>query len=62
MSPADGPERIGDLLADAARRLGVEAELQLARAAASWAAIVAERVPEAASASRLVRFESGVLV
>ena len=35
-------ERIGDLLPETARRLGLEDELRLVRAAGTWAAIVAE--------------------
>ncbi len=48
-------QRIGDLIPDAARRLGLEDELRLARAAATWDAIVAERVPAAAGSCRLLR-------
>ncbi|MFM2105673.1 MAG: hypothetical protein RL338_705 [Chloroflexota bacterium] len=48
-------ERIGDLLPDAARRLGLDEELRLARAAARWNAVVAERVPAASGDCRLVR-------
>jgi hypothetical protein len=48
-------ERIGDLIPEAARRLGLEDELRLARAVATWNAIVAERVPAAAGACRLLR-------
>jgi predicted nucleic acid-binding Zn ribbon protein len=47
-------ERIGDLLPEAARRLGLEEELRLARATAAWEAILAERVPAAAGLARLV--------
>lgn len=50
-------ERIGDLLPETARRLGLEAELRQAQAAASWRALVAELVPPAAGASRLVRID-----
>ena len=46
-------ERIGDLIPDAARRLGLEDELRLARATSTWAALVAELVPPAAGATRL---------
>ena len=56
------PSRIGDLLPDAARELGLEAELRLARATATWEALVAERVPPAVGACRLVRLEPGRLV
>jgi predicted nucleic acid-binding Zn ribbon protein len=48
-------QRIGDLIPEAARRLGLEEELRLARAEATWAGIVAERVPAAAGHTRLVR-------
>ncbi len=50
-------ERVGDLLPEMARRLGLEAELRQAQAAASWSALVAELVPPAAGATRLVRID-----
>ena len=37
--------RIGELIPDAARALGLEDELRLARAIATFESIVAERVP-----------------
>ena len=49
--------RIGDLIPDAARALGLEDELRLARAIATFEAVVAERVPAAAGACRVVRLE-----
>jgi predicted nucleic acid-binding Zn ribbon protein len=55
-------ERIGDLIPEAARRLGLEDELRLARAIATWEAIVGERVPGAAGATRLVRLDGTSLV
>jgi len=55
-------ERIGELIPEAARRLGLEDELRLARAGATWDALVAEQVPPAAGACRLVRAEGGVLL
>jgi predicted nucleic acid-binding Zn ribbon protein len=55
-------ERIGDLIPDAARRLGLEDELRLARATSTWAAIVAERIPVAAGAARLVRIDGSTIV
>ena len=55
-------QRVGDLLGDTARRLGLEDELRHARAAATWEAIVGERVPAAAGASRLLRVDTGGLV
>ena len=56
------PDRIGDLLPEAARALGLEDELRLARATATWDAIVAERVPPASGACRLVRVEPDAIV
>ena len=55
-------ERIGELIPEAARRLGLEDELRLARAGSTWDALVAERVPPAAGACRLVRVDDGVLL
>jgi predicted nucleic acid-binding Zn ribbon protein len=55
-------ERIGDLIPVAARGLGVEVELRLARAIATWEAIVGERVPGAAGATRLVRLDGSSLI
>ena len=55
-------ERIGDLIPDAARRLGLDDELRLARAMSTWAAIVEERVPPAAGAARLIRLDGFTLV
>jgi hypothetical protein len=49
--------RIGELLPDAARGLGLEDELRLSRAMATFEAIVAERVPAAAGACRVLRIE-----
>ena len=49
--------RLGELIPDAARALGLEDELRLARAIATFEALVAERVPAAAGACRVVRLE-----
>jgi hypothetical protein len=49
--------RIGELIPDAARSLGLEDELRLARSIATFEAIVAERVPAAAGACRVIRLE-----
>jgi hypothetical protein len=54
--------RIGDLLPDAARGLGLEDELRLSRAMATFEAIVAERVPAAAGACRVLRIDGFSLV
>jgi hypothetical protein len=56
------PTRVGDLLPDAARQLGLEEELRLARAIATWDALVAERVIPAAGACRLVALEPDAIV
>ena len=56
------PDRLGDLLPEAARALGLEGELRLARAIATWDAIVAERVPPASGACRLVRLDPDAIV
>jgi hypothetical protein len=47
--------RLGDLIPDAARQLGLEDELRLSRAIATFEALVAERVPAAAGACRVIR-------
>jgi predicted nucleic acid-binding Zn ribbon protein len=56
------PDRLGDLLPEAARRLGLEDELRLARAMATWDALIAEHVPPAAGACRVLRLEPDSLV
>lgn len=55
-------QRLGDLIPDAARSLGLEDELRLARAIRTFEAIVAERVPAAATACRVLRIEDFALV
>ena len=55
-----GLERLGDLLPDAARHLGLEDQLELAAAMAAWQRIVAERIPAAAGACRIVAVSQGV--
>ena len=54
--------RIGDLIPSAAARLGLADELRRARAAATFDAIVAERVPAAHGACRAVRIEGTELL
>jgi hypothetical protein len=56
------PQRLGDLLPEAARHLGLEEQLRLARGTATWDALIAERVPPATGACRLVRLEADALV
>lgn len=68
MSPArsfDDPDRrarrsvrrIGDLLPEAARELGLAEQLRWALAAVAWEQVVAERVPGAAGGSRPIRID-----
>jgi hypothetical protein len=54
--------RLGELFPDAARALGLQDELRLSRAIATFEALVAERVPAAAGACRVVRLEGFSLV
>ena len=54
--------RIGDLLPDAARGLGLEDELRLARAIATFEAIVAELIPAAAGACSVARIDGSAIV
>jgi Dna[CI] antecedent DciA-like protein len=54
--------RIGDLLPDAARGLGLEDELRLSRAMATFEQLVGERVPAAAGACRVVRVDGATVV
>ena len=54
--------RIGELMPAAARALGLEDELRLSRAIATFEAIVAERVPAAAGACRVIQLEGYALV
>jgi len=49
--------RLGDLIPDAARALGLEDELRRSRAMATFEAIVAERVPSVAGACRVTHLE-----
>lgn len=55
-------ERIGDLLPEAARRLGLEEQYRASRAAVTWDALIGERAPAAAGACRLLAIEAGTLV
>jgi hypothetical protein len=54
--------RIGDLLPDAARGLGLEEELRLSRAMTTFEQLVAERIPAAAGACRVIRFEGFAVI
>jgi len=53
--------RIGDLMPATARALGLEDKLRLAPAIATFEAIVAERVPGAGGACRVVQLEGFAL-
>jgi predicted nucleic acid-binding Zn ribbon protein len=55
-----GLEKLGDLLPDAARELGLDAELELAAAISAWQRLIAERVPAAAGSCRLTGLAQGV--
>jgi predicted nucleic acid-binding Zn ribbon protein len=55
-----GMESLADLLPGTAREFGLEDQLEQARAAAAWLAIVAERVPAATGACRLTDLRQGV--
>jgi hypothetical protein len=55
-------QRIGELIPDAAARLGVANELRLARAVATFDSIVAEHAPAAHGACRALRIDGSVLV
>lgn len=54
--------RIGDLMPQAAARLGLEDELRRARFLATFDAIVAERAPAAHGACRALKVEGETLV
>jgi hypothetical protein len=55
-------ERIGNLVPEAARHLGLEDELRLARAITTFEAIVAELVPAAVGSCRLARLDGFAIV
>jgi hypothetical protein len=54
--------RIGDLIPEAAARLGLEDELRRGRATATFEAIVAELAPAAHGACRAIGVEGSALV
>jgi hypothetical protein len=57
------PRRVGDLLPEAARALGLEEQLRWARAVAAWHRLVEARLPAAAGGSRPERLDrDGTLV
>ena len=54
--------RLGDLLPGIASALGLNEELDAARAVASWTVIVEEQVPAASGASRLLEVRPPLLI
>jgi hypothetical protein len=54
--------RLGELLPDAARGLGLEDELRLSRAMATFERLIAERVPSVVGACHVTRLEGPLLV
>jgi len=59
-SERQGMERLGDLLPEAARQLGLDEQLEQAEAIAAWQRILTERVPAAVGSCRLVALVQGV--
>jgi hypothetical protein len=55
-----GMERLADLLPGTAREFGLEDQLEQAGLASAWLATVAERIPAAAGACRLVDLSQGI--
>jgi hypothetical protein len=55
-------QRLGDLLPDVARSLGLEEELRTARAMATWHRLVGELVPGAAGSTRLLEIRPPALI
>jgi hypothetical protein len=54
--------RVGDLLAGLATELGLQDELQTARAISSWRRVVEELAPAATGASRLIEIRPPVCI
>jgi predicted nucleic acid-binding Zn ribbon protein len=57
---AGSMQRIGDLLPQAARKFGLEQELELATVMSAWERLVAAKVPAAVGSCRIVSFSQGV--
>jgi hypothetical protein len=55
-------ERLGDLIPDVARRLGLEEELRRSRALSTFDALVAELAPAAHGACRAIRIDGYALL
>ncbi len=62
MSPRRPMRRIGDMLPEVAKELGIGDELRLARQMAAWERLVAERVPAAAGTSKVLSVQPPTLV
>jgi hypothetical protein len=54
--------RIGDLIPEAARELGLDEELRRSRAMATFDRLIAELVPSVVGACRVTRVEAAVVV
>jgi hypothetical protein len=54
--------RVGDLLPVVAAQLGIDEELQLARAAATWQRLIEEQVPAASGFTRLMAIRPPQLI
>jgi hypothetical protein len=55
-------QRLGDLIPDVARRLGLEEELRRSRAMSTFDALVAELAPAAHGACRAIRIDGYALL
>ena len=55
-------QRLGDLIPDVARRLGLEEELRRSRALATFDALIAERVPSAHGLCRAIQIDDYALL
>jgi hypothetical protein len=55
-------KRIGDMLPDVARELGIADELRMARQMAAWERLVSEHVPAATGQSRILSIQPPALV
>jgi hypothetical protein len=62
VSPRRPMRRIGDVLPEVAKELGIGDELRLSRQMAAWERLVSERVPAAAGSSRLLSVQPPALV
>ncbi len=56
------PRRVGDMLGDLARQMGIQDELLLARRMAAWERLVEELLPATHGSSRLLSVQPPVLI